>query len=129
MSRLFGNEVTMDEKALDLLWERQNITAMNIANVDTPHYKAQRLTFEQELSRRIRSTAGTGEDAAHTEHAIQRASGSVETDPNESSRLDGNNVDMDQEQVDLVKTAYQYQMLVNSISGDLKRLDSAAKSF
>lgn len=129
MSRLFGNEVTMDEKALDLLWERQNITAMNIANVDTPHYKAQRLTFEQELSRRIRSTAGTGEDAAHTEHAIRRASGSVETDPNESSRLDGNNVDMDQEQVDLVKTAYQYQMLVNSISGDLKRLDSATKSF
>lgn len=129
MSRLFGNEVTMDEKALDLLWERQNITAMNIANVDTPHYKAQRLTFEQELSRRIRSTAGTGEDAAHTENAIRRASGSVETDPNESSRLDGNNVDMDQEQVDLVKTAYQYQMLVNSISGDLKRLDSATKSF
>jgi flagellar basal-body rod protein FlgB len=35
---------------------------------------------------------------------------------------------MDQEQVSLAKTAYEYQMLVNSVSNSLKRLDAAAKS-
>lgn len=129
MSRIYGNEVTMDEKALDLLWQRQNITAMNIANVDTPGYKSQYLTFEDALGRQIRNAQRTETPAAHTDQAIRRTIGSVKTTENESSRLDGNNVDMDQEQVDLVKTTYSYQMLVNSVSGDLKRLDSAAKNF
>jgi flagellar basal-body rod protein FlgB len=36
---------------------------------------------------------------------------------------------MDQEQVELVRTAYQYQAMVNSISNDLNSLRSAAKAF
>ena len=53
----------------------------------------------------------------------------VHTTRSESTRLDGNNVDMDQEQVDLVRTAYEYQYMLNSISNDMKRLNSAARTF
>jgi len=53
----------------------------------------------------------------------------VNTTWNESSRLDGNNVDMDQEQVQLVRTVLEYQYMVNSVSNDLSRLSSAARSF
>ena len=35
----------------------------------------------------------------------------------------------DQEQVDLVRTAYEYQFMLNSVNNDLKRLQSAAKAF
>jgi possible flagellar basal body rod protein len=38
-------------------------------------------------------------------------------------------VDMDQEQVELVKTTYAYQYMVNSVNNDLRRLMAAAKSF
>ena len=38
-------------------------------------------------------------------------------------------LDMDQEQVDLVRTAYEYQFMLNSVNNDLKRLQSAAKAF
>ncbi|MDD6352009.1 MAG: flagellar basal body rod protein FlgB [Lachnospiraceae bacterium] len=128
MNHLYGNDVSLTEKTLDLLWERQNVTANNIANVDTPGYKAKRVTFENALADSIGSSAARS-DAAHVERAIDSTSSRVLEDPEESSRLDGNNVDMDQEQVQLVKTTYEYEMMVNSANNSLKRLDSAAKSF
>ncbi len=47
----------------------------------------------------------------------------------ESSRLDGNNVDMDQEQIEVVRTAYQYQFMLSSLTNDFTRLRNAAKTF
>ena len=47
----------------------------------------------------------------------------------ESSRLDGNNVDMDQEQIEVVRTAYQYQFMLSSLNNDFTRLRNAAKTF
>lgn len=125
----YGNEVSLSEKALDYLWERQNITANNIANVDTPNYKAQYLTFENALADHIDSARQTSSPKKNIANAIDASRAQVHETTDESSRLDGNNVDMDQEQVQLVKTTYTYQMMVNSINSSLKRLDSAAKSF
>ena len=46
MIRLFGNSISMAEKSLDFLWAKQQIISYNIANVDTPGYKAKYVTFE-----------------------------------------------------------------------------------
>lgn len=130
MNGMFGNDVQLSEKVLDHLWQRQQITADNIANVDTPGYKAKYLTFEDELADRIKKSQKSGSGAKKDiSDAIDSSTAVVHTTANESSRLDGNSVDMDQEQVDLAKTALEYQYMVNAVSSDLKRLDSAAKSF
>ena len=47
MSGMYGNGIGLTEKVLDYLWGRQNITLNNIANVDTPGFKAQYVTFEE----------------------------------------------------------------------------------
>ncbi len=47
--------------------------------------------------------------------AIDSSRPRLYTTYNESTRLDDNNVDMDQEQVDLVRTALEYQYMLNSI--------------
>ena len=47
----------------------------------------------------------------------------------ESSRLMAIGMDMDQEQVELVRTAYEYQYMLSSINSDINRLKSAAKVF
>ena len=60
---------------------------------------------------------------------IENMRPSVHTTLNESTRLDENNVDMDQEQVELARTAYEYQFMISSVSSDLSRLRSAAKNF
>ena len=129
MSLFYGNGVALTEKTLDLLWGRQNLTVNNFANVDTPNYKSKYLTFENELLHRISTAEQGGRKKVAIGNAIQSQRARIHSTKNESSRLDGNNVDMDQEQVELVKTTYAYQYMVNSVNNDLKRLMAAAKSF
>lgn len=54
MMDLYGNGLLLGEKTLDSLWMRQNLTMNNIANVDTPGFKSQYMTFENELAQKIR---------------------------------------------------------------------------
>ncbi len=51
----------------------------------------------------------------------------MHTKADESSRLDGNNVNMDVEQVELASSYIQFQMAINDINGEFNRLRSAMK--
>lgn len=129
MAGIYGNGIALTEKVLDNLWARQTITLNNIANVDTPGFKSQYITFEEELKKHLAQASGRSNPKDRVSHVIQSSGASVQTTWGESSRLDGNNVDMDQEQVDLVRTVFEYQAMSNSISNDINRLRSAAKTF
>ena len=124
MMDLYGNGLLLGEKTLDSLWMRQNLTMNNIANVDTPGFKSQYMTFENELALTVKKTS-----MKNVARGIENMRPSVHTTLNESTRLDENNVDMDQEQVELARTAYEYQFMISSVSSDLSRLRSAAKNF
>ena len=130
MMDLYGNGLLLGEKTLDSLWMRQNLTMNNIANVDTPGFKSQYMTFENELAQKIRSALTVKKTSMkNVARGIENMRPSVHTTLNGSTRLDENNVDMDQEQVELARTAYEYQFMISSVSSDLSRLRSAAKIF
>ena len=130
MMDLYGNGLLLGEKTLDSLWMRQNLTMNNIANVDTPGFKSQYMTFENELAQKIRSALTVKKTSMkNVARGIENMRPSVHITLNESTRLDENNVDMDQEQVELARTAYEYQFMISSVSSDLSRLRSAAKNF
>lgn len=129
MAGWYGNGVALTEKVLDYLWGRQNLTLNNIANVDTPGYKRQYISFESELESRISQARQQKNSMTAVGRAIDSTSATLRTTDTESSRLDANNVDMDTEQVELVRTTLEYQYMVNSINNDLERLRSAVKSF
>ena len=76
----------------------------------------------------LASASGKGARQAVAD-AIDATQARVHTTTAESTRLDDNNVDMDQEQVDLVRAAYEYQYMVNSVSNGISRLQSAARTF
>ena len=130
MAELYGNGVVLTEKVLDYLWQRQTVSLNNVANVDTPGFKSQYITFEEELNKRITDANKTKRSPRQAvRNAIHSTRSTLNTTRNESSRLDGNNVDMDQEQVSLVRNAYEYQYMLSSINNDLNRLKSAARAF
>ena len=130
MMDLYGNGLLLGEKTLDSLWMRQNLTMNNIANVHTPGFKSQYMTFENELARKNQSALSVKKTSMkNVARGIENMRPSVHTTLNESTRLDENNVDMDQEQVELARTAYEYQFMISSVSSDLSRLRSAAKNF
>ena len=130
MEGFYGNGIALSEKVLDYLWARQSVSLNNLANVDTPGFKSQYITFEEEMSRRLSSASErkVAPKRAVT-NAIEASKAGRNTTWSESSRLDGNNVETDQEQVEVVRTAYQYQYILNSMNNDINRLKSAARSF
>ena len=120
MSSIFGNEFLMTNKALDFVWKQQQLTANNIANVDTPNYKTQHISFENEFKNQLNKAIKSGNSSA-TEQAITQIKGKVIASSN-SKRADGNGVDIDVENVELVKTTLQYQYLVQAFNSDYNRL-------
>lgn len=129
MFGFYGNGIALTEKMLDFLWGRQTVTLNNIANDDTPGFKSQYISFENILGEKLKDASAGWRPMRQVEQAINSTRASLHTTRAESTRLDGNNVDMDQEQVELVRTAYEYQYMLASINSDLKRLQNAAKTF
>lgn len=125
MNGIFGNTLSLSEHCLDSLWSRQQVTLNNIANVDTPGYKASYVSFEDELRRRLVS-AGKG-GSRQTAQAISQSRHYIHDTREESARMDGNNVNADVESVELVRAVLQYQFEVNSLNGDITRLRTVLK--
>ena len=129
MFGFYGNGITLTEKMLDFLWGRQTVTLNNIANDDTPGFKSQYISFENILGEKLKDASAGWRPMKQVEQAINSTRASLHTTRAESTRLDGNNVDMDQEQVDFARTALEYQYMVASIGNDISRLQSAVRSF
>ena len=118
-SVLNSTSMALLEKSLDAVWQRQQVIANNIANAATPGYKSQHLEFETLLERRL-ATAGDNEDSAI--RAIGQVEPKVVRDENTVALEDGNNVDLDRENIEMARAQMQYSYLANSISAQLKRL-------
>lgn len=126
MIQLFGNSISMAEKSLNFLWAKQKVISNNIANVDTPGYKTQYVTFEETFKSKLQAAAKTG-DQREVRRAIDSARWQVNDTKNETSRLDGNNVDADVEISELTRTTLQYQYQLHSINSNITRLRTAIK--
>ena len=115
----------MMEKSMDYLWKKQEVTANNIANVDTPGYRRKRVNFEETFRRKLEAAALTGKNE-DVRQAIQSSKSYVVEDAH-TTRADGNGVNADVEYTELTRTALQYQYLTQSLSGDIVRYRSAIK--
>ncbi len=97
---------------------KNDVTQNNIANVDTPNYKKQVVNFEEQLQREMEKAKVTGR--FNKTNVIPK----ITTDPT-SYRLDGNSVDINTEMVSLYQNAIKYDMLANSVTNNLKRINVA----
>ena len=53
MSGLFDNTITALDKSVDMRLVKQNLINSNIANAETPGYKAKKVDFEEALAKAI----------------------------------------------------------------------------
>lgn len=115
------------EKALDAAWVRNQAISNNIANGDTPNYKAYKVEFEDMLKQAIESQGVTGKRTSPKHlpvgmDTVENVSIRVSRQKNTSARLDGNNVDIDTEMANLAKNYIKYQALVQQLTQRLARL-------
>lgn len=110
--------------ALDGLSLRQRAVANNVANLNTPGYKAVRVSFEGELQRYVeRSTTGPRGAAS-----VEPPPVSVTSDASKSMRLDGNSVDLDWEMAQLAETVIKYNTVSELVSLKLSILKNVINS-
>src|SRR5262245_27817163 len=94
------------EKMLDWTAKRQQAISSNLANIDTPGYKATDFSFQQELSSaRLNIT-----DPAHQQLPDQSDVRAYEVST--KVKADGNNVDLERELTQLTKNGLQYVTMV-----------------
>lgn len=115
----------MSHKTLDYLWEKQKVTMNNIANVETPGFKTKYVTFEDELRRKLSSVKKN--TSSNIRNEILDANITIRSNDNESNKMDGNNVNLDVENVELARTTLQYEYVLKSINDDFARLRTAVK--
>lgn len=115
-------------KTADASWQRNQIIADNIANVNTPGYKRKDVDFETQLRQALGNSRYETVDAKVSHLKAAELVPRVYTDAaNFSYRLDGNNVDIDTENVELASNQIKYQGLVASISQEFTNLQMVMK--
>jgi flagellar basal-body rod protein FlgB len=126
MDRLDAS-LSLHEQALALRLKRQQLIASNIANADTPHYKARDLDFGRALA----EASGGGVSMARTQAAHLTASGSAAGVPAALYRvplqpsLDGNTVEMDVERAHFADNAIRAEASIRFIASRLKSMLAA----
>lgn len=116
------------DKAADAAWLRNDAIANNLANVSTPGYKREDITFEKELTKALKHSQYTTMDAKIKNLRADQLQARTYKDCNGLSyRLDGNNVDPETEAAILAKNQIKYEGLLNSINSEFSNLRSVMK--
>jgi flagellar basal-body rod protein FlgB len=126
------NSMRFQQQALNLLTQRQDILASNIANADTPGYLSRDIDFSQQLKKAMgtglkpdtsltlklttKNHIAASAPAMHSTQLLYRV-------PDQPS-ADGNTVDMDRERVNFVDNSVKYQSSLTMLGGEIKSMMS-----
>ena len=137
MLNQLGDTLNYHADALKLRAERQRVLAANIANADTPNYKAVDFDFKtalQNASSGLASNAATAAGRSKTDaRHLDTGSGSTLSlpgidlkyrTPNQLS-IDGNSVEMDTERASFADNAVRYEASLRFLNGQIKALTLA----
>lgn len=115
-------------KAADASWLRNQAIANNIANVDTPYYKRQDVSFEDELKKALGNSKYQSLDTKVANVRTSQLRPRIYTDyEGYSYRLDGNNVDIENENVYLAENQLKYQGLMAGINQEFSNLQTVMR--
>ena len=116
------------DKAADASWLRNDAISNNIANVDTPGYKRQDVAFESVLKKALGMNRYKSMDEKVADLRTNRLRVRTYTDySNFSYRIDGNNVDIDNESSMLAENQLKYQGLMTAINHEFTNLQTVMK--
>ncbi|HSH48491.1 MAG TPA: flagellar basal body rod protein FlgB [Halomonas sp.] len=120
------------QQALSLRQERQKVLASNIANADTPGYKARDMDFASALDQAVKHGRGGG-GLALTQTSERHLAGQGRSElsrellyrvPDQPS-LDGNTVDMDRERTQFADNSVRYQSALSILNSRIQGLKKA----
>jgi flagellar basal-body rod protein FlgB len=116
MAEPFSNFLGIHGTALAVREQRLQLIASNLANADTPNYRAQDLDFNSALTA-ARRGSGTSLDAAVRQAIYER--------PSAQPSLDGNTVDGEREKAVFGQAALEYRASLSFVESKVRSMLTA----
>lgn len=130
MNTQLDNALRFHQTALNLRAQRQELIAANIANADTPNYKARDLDFGSTLSGALQGRVGrpialTVSSERHLNATAAATQPYLLYRGEDQANVDGNTVNMDVERASFAENSVQYEASLSFINGLLKTMQQA----
>ena len=126
---IFPGRIAKLNVALDVIAAKHAVIASNIANIDTPGYKAKTINFKDALLGAMKGGGLAMKQTASDHMAGASIEGSmgayVQEQVNDSMRNDGNNVNIDKEMLALSKNNIMYNVASQIIGNQFNYLKYA----
>jgi len=121
--------VNLLQRGLNAAWTRNAVIRNNIANIETPNFRASDVEFESHLERSLQSTGFRGA-VTHSGHReigsgfrdLSAVAPQIVQRRGTAMRIDGNNVDIEAENVRLAQNTLQYNVLLEKMNSEIRRL-------
>ncbi len=127
----FDNALGLTPQSLQLLGQRTAVLANNIANADTPNYKARELPFHAMLNDAINGNPRESMAITNAQHIDANPTESIDGDLQYRIPLlpaiDGNTVDIHVEQAAFAENALQFHASLRFLDNRFKGLISAIR--
>jgi len=126
--KLFSRTFTMLEQSLDYASLKQKVIANNIANADTPNYKAKDVRFKTELEQAMAPLEAYRTNPKHFSFKSSDTSNFLVTTRSDVVyNHNGNSVDIDKEMSDLAENQIYYNALIERLNGQFNTLKTVIK--
>lgn len=123
---LISGSMNLLERALDYSSAKQKAISNNIANADTPNYKAQKASFSSMLSSEVdRQLMAHKTNSRHLD--FRRTASNADAIVNLSYNHNGNSVDIDKEMSELAKNQIFYNAVSERLSSKYQGLTNVIK--
>lgn len=128
--KVFESAFKLHESAIQLRSQRLELIARNIANVDTPAFKAQDIDFQSSLKKVLSDSEGSTVLVTHEKHlggSSPRAEGEALFTVPFNTSIDGNTVEMSVEQAKYGRAAAKYQATLRFLESNIGGIRKALK--
>jgi len=130
MRTQLDRQLQIHQSALNLQAQRQQLLASNIANADTPNYKARDIDFREALKGAVGGRLGALALSTTNDEHIAASGGSAldglaKYRTELQSSVDGNTVNMDVERAAFAENAIHYEASITFINGLLRSMQTA----
>jgi len=131
MSDVQLSPINFYEQVLSLRAQRQQLLASNIANADTPNYKAVDIDFNSAMQSALQQVNVAELNLTNSNHVPNTGTignADIKERASKQNSLDGNTVDMDIERSQFTENALQYEAAITLINNHFKNIASVIQN-
>lgn len=125
--QIFGPTVQTLEQSLDYASKQNQAISSNIANADTPNYKAKEVVFKDVLGQAMQGVEGKKTHAKHISFGSPDSAYITRTNQSTTYNHNGNNVDIEKEMTASAKNQIYYQSMVDRLNGKFSTLQTVIR--